>query len=169
MSGDLRPPSEQVSRRAITYWAVRAGAGWLVVLAAIVALAVALPGPPVWLPWTAGAVVVVGVVHVAAMPRWRFHVHRWEVTQDAVYTQAGWVNIERRVAPVSRIQTVDTERGPLEQMFGITKVTITTASAAGPLKIHGLDAATAARLADQLTASSATAGAGAGGGSGDGT
>ena len=78
------------------------------------------------------------------MPQWRFRVHRWEATAEAVYTQAGWFNQERRVAPVSRIQTVDSERGPFEQLFGITKVTITTASAAGPLTIHGLDQDTAA-------------------------
>ena len=90
--------------------------------------------------------------------------HRWEVTSQAVYTQAGWFNVERRVAPVARIQTVDSERGPLEQLFGITKVTITTASAAGPLKIHGLDADTAARLADQLTAGHDQAGSSAGDG-----
>ena len=123
---------------------------------------IALPGHPTWLLWT-GAVAV-AAVHVTVMPRWRFHVHRWEVTSQAVYTQAGWFNVERRVAPVARIQTVDSERGPLEQMFGITKVTITTASAAGPLKIHGLDADTAARLADQLTAEHDPAGRSAGDG-----
>ena len=152
MSGQLRPPREQVSRRAVTYWAVRAGLGWLVVLAAVAVAVIALPGHPAWLLWTGAAAVLAAAVHVTVMPRWRFHVHRWEVTSQAVYTQAGWFNVERRVAPVARIQTVDSERGPLEQMFGITKVTITTASAAGPLKIHGLDADTAARLADQLTA-----------------
>lgn len=153
MSGQLRPPREKVSRKAITYWAVRAAAGWLVALVVLLITVIAVPEHPGWLLWTMAAMIVVGGVHVAVMPRWRFHVHRWEVTADAVYTQAGWFNIERRVAPVARIQTVDSERGPLEQLFGLTKVTITTASAAGPLKIHGLDVATAARLADQLTVS----------------
>jgi len=125
---------------------------------------IALPGHPTWLLWTGAVAVAVAAVHVTVMPRWRFHVHRWEVTSQAVYTQAGWFNVERRVAPVARIQTVDSERGPLEQMFGITKVTITTASAAGPLKIHGLDADTAARLADQLTAEHDPAGRSAGDG-----
>ena len=71
---------------------------------------------------------------------------------NATFKVAGWFNQERRVAPVSRIQTVDTERGPFEQIFGITKVTVTTASAAGPLTIHGLDQDTAAQLVDALTA-----------------
>jgi membrane protein YdbS with pleckstrin-like domain len=95
--------------------------------------------------------VVLAAAHVTVMPLWRFRVHRWEATPEAVYTQSGWFNQERRIAPVSRIQTVDSERGPFEQLFGLANVTVTTASAAGPLKIHGLDHGAAARLVDELT------------------
>jgi len=58
---------------------------------------------------------------------------------------------------VSRIQTVDIQRGPLEQLFRLANVTITTASAAGPLEIHGLDHGTAERIVDELTTSAHTA------------
>ncbi len=152
VSTELRPPRHRVSRRAIAYWAVRAGLGWLVLVAAQLLLLVLVDGHPGWLVGTLVVTVLVGGLHVAVMPQWRYRVHRWEATPEAVYTQAGWFNQERRVAPVSRIQTVDSERGPFEQVFGITKVTITTASAAGPLTIHGLDQETAARLVDELTA-----------------
>ena len=94
--------------------------------------------------------IVVAAAHVVVMPRWRFRVHRWEATANAVYTQSGWFSQERRIAPISRIQTVDTERGPLEQLFGLSNVTVTTASAAGPLKIHGLDRDRAQELVDEL-------------------
>ena len=77
--------------------------------------------------------------HLIVMPQWRYRVHRWETSADAVYTQSGWFNQERRIAPISRIQTVDSHRGPFEQLFGLANVTVTTASAAGPLEIHGLD------------------------------
>jgi membrane protein YdbS with pleckstrin-like domain len=148
----LRPPRNLVSPRAVPYWRLRAAAGWLpVLLAGAVALAL-VPDRPWWAVWAAAAVTLVAVVHVVVMPQWRYRVHRWEVTPDAVYTQAGWLSQERRIAPTSRIQTVDTERGPLEQLFGLSKVTVTTASAAGPLWIHGLDHTTARQMADDLTA-----------------
>lgn len=148
----LRPPRHRVSRRAIAYWSVRAAIGWLLLAALQAVPLVTADDHPGWLLTTLLLTVGIGVVHVVVMPQWRFRVHRWEVTSEAVYTQAGWFNQERRVAPVSRIQTVDSERGPFEQLFGITKVTITTASAAGPLTIHGLDQDTAAALVDELTA-----------------
>jgi membrane protein YdbS with pleckstrin-like domain len=148
----LRPPRHLVSRRAVPYWTVRAAAGWVPLLIAAVVSTFLVPDRPAWAPWALGGLVLLAVLHVAVMPQWRYRVHRWEVTPEAVYTQAGWFDQERRIAPTSRIQTVDTERGPLEQLFGLAKVTVTTASAAGPLEIHGLDHTTALRLADELTA-----------------
>ena len=146
----LRPPSERVSPRAIRYWTVRALVGWLVVAGLqVVWIVTGSDGRDHWL--ALGATVVVAAVHLAVMPRWRYRVHRWEAAEHAVYTQSGWLDQERRIAPISRIQTVDSERGPLEQLFGLANVTVTTASAAGPLRIHGLDRETADRLVDRLT------------------
>ena len=146
----LREPANLVDRRAIGFWALRAGLGWLAVIAVQVVVIAASGGGTVnHLLLT--ITVVLALAHVSVMPVWRYRVHRWEVTADAVYTQSGWLNQERRIAPISRIQTVDSERGPLSQLFGLAEVTVTTASAAGPLKIHGLGLGTAERLVHQLT------------------
>ena len=98
------------------------------------------------------------VVRVVVVPTWRFRVHRWEVTPQAAYTQTGWWARERRLAPMSRIQTVDWDQGPLERLLGLANVTITTASAAGALSIGGLDQATAESLVAELTAKAEAAG-----------
>jgi membrane protein YdbS with pleckstrin-like domain len=145
----LRAPANRVSRRAKTYWTVRALAGWIVVGAVETFICIGTSGP--WRVGLVGVTAVLAVAHVIVMPRWRFLVHRWEATDTAVYTQSGWINQERRIAPVARIQTVDTQRGPFEQLFRLANVTVTTASAAGPLKIHGLDRKVAETLVDDLT------------------
>jgi uncharacterized protein len=147
----LRAPRHRVSRKAIRFWMARALAGWLVVAVAQV----------IWLLSTDGhrglhavglaATAILAAAHAVAMPLWRYRVHRWEVAGEAVYTRAGWLHQESRIAPISRIQTVDSERGPLEQLFGLANVTVTTASAAGPLEIEGLDRETAQHLVDALT------------------
>jgi uncharacterized protein len=151
----LRPPRHRVSTRAVPYWTTRAALGWLLVLAAQVAWGLlAGDAGATWRLLALAVTVVAGAAHVVVMPRWRYRVHRWEAADHAVYTQSGWFDQERRIAPISRIQTVDSERGPLEQLFGLTNVTVTTASAAGPLRIHGLDRDTAQALVDDLTAAS---------------
>jgi membrane protein YdbS with pleckstrin-like domain len=147
----LRPPRNRVSRTSIRYWRVRALLGWLVVLAAQVAWLLLTDGHRGLHALALGATALVGLGHLVVMPQWRYNVHRWEVAPQAVYTRAGWLYQESRIAPISRIQTVDSERGPLEQLFGLADVTVTTASAAGPLSIEGLDRAIAERLVDELT------------------
>ena len=88
----LRPPRHQVSRRAIAYWSVRAAIGWLLLAAVQAVPLVTADDHPTWLLTTFVITLVVGVAHVLVMPQWRFRVHRWEVTAEAVYTQAGWFN-----------------------------------------------------------------------------
>ena len=85
--------------------------------------------------------------YVLVMPRWRYRVHRWEADEHAVHALAGWLNLEWRVAPISRIQTIDTQRTALQRLFRLATVTVTTASAAGAVRIEGLDAGTASQLA----------------------
>jgi uncharacterized protein len=151
----LRAPRHRVSPIAVRYWRMRAIAGWLVVLAAQVAWLIAAGGHRGLHVAGLVATVALGVAHSAVMPAWRYRVHRWETAPDAVYTRAGWFHQESRIAPVSRIQTVDSERGPIEQLFRLANVTVTTASAKGPLKISGLDVDVAERLVDELTTAAA--------------
>jgi membrane protein YdbS with pleckstrin-like domain len=155
----LREPANLVCRRAIWYWTTRALAFWLAVLAVEILIYTQTGGDRTGLVVLILASGTVGLLHVLVMPQWRYRVHRWEATEQAVYTRSGWFNQSRRIAPLSRIQTVDTERGPLEQLFRLANVTVTTASAAGPLRIHGLAPAEADRLVAELTLrTSATAG-----------
>ncbi|WP_331279893.1 PH domain-containing protein [Streptosporangium roseum] len=118
----------------------------------LVLLGLLIPSARFWLLLPALVIAVPGVVYALVMPRWRFRVHRWETTDDAVYAASGWIWQKWRVAPMSRIQTVDTVRGPLQQIFGLAGVTVTTASAAGAIKINGLDRTLAADLVERLTA-----------------
>jgi membrane protein YdbS with pleckstrin-like domain len=131
---------------------------WLVGAAseAVITLAALLVVAYVWAPfdvpwWVPVLVAVVMLVYVAVVPAWKYAVHRWEVTDTAVYTQTGWWTRERRIAPLSRIQTVDYSQGALQRMFGLASVTATTASAAGALVIAALDQQLAQRLAEELT------------------
>jgi len=157
----LRPPAQRVDPRAIRWWTVRSAIGGVLTLlpqlAGTAALAVVGLDGTVLLV-TAAVTVVLAVVHLLVVPRVRFRVHRWEVTPEAVHTLAGWIRREWRIAPVARVQTVDTDQGPLQRLFGLSSVTVTTASSAGALRLDGLDAEVAARLALELTAAAQAAG-----------
>ena len=155
----LRAPANQVSPRAIPFWTVSALVGDAVlVIGAAIAFFV-IPDVPGWVGLIVLALALAAAVHVVVMPRIRYRVHRWEVTSSAVHTREGWISRESRIAPISRVQTVDSRQGALMRMFGLASITVTTASAAGPITISCLDAETAREVVAQLTAiTSATAG-----------
>ncbi|OBG17581.1 hypothetical protein A5765_05550 [Mycolicibacterium celeriflavum] len=148
---DLLDPANKPSRKAPLVWAIGAAIPW-----SVLAL-----GQVVWLlvdprEWWWHALAAVGtllgiVVFVVVVPWWRYRVHRWDVDPRAVYTRTGWWTQERRIAPISRVQTVDTERGPLDRLFGLANVTVTTASSAGAVRIVALDADVADGVVARLT------------------
>lgn len=132
-------------------WALGAAVPWSVAIVAQVVWFL-FDGRLPWLHVLAALGTVVGVtVSVVVAPLWRYRVHRWEVDPTAVYTRSGWLVQERRIAPISRVQTVDTYRGPLDRLFGLATVTVTTASSAGAVRIVALDLDVADRVVAQLT------------------
>lgn len=150
----LREPAHQVSRRAIGYWTVHALLEAAGLIGAEIVIAV-LNGFPAWCWVMIAITALLTGTRAVVMPRWRYRVHRWEATDQALYTRAGWFSVRWRIAPISRIQTIDSHRSLVERLFGLANVTATTASAAGHIRIHGLDLATADRLQADLSLATA--------------
>jgi uncharacterized protein len=147
----LREPAHLVSPRAVAYWRLSAFL-WALGLWVGLAIAVAVFHDEGW--WVGAlaiAVVVASVVHLLVMPPLRYRIHRWEVTPEAIHTRSGWLSLEQRVAPLSRVQTVDSDQQALMRAFGLATVTVTTASAAGPITIECLDQEVARQLVAELT------------------
>lgn len=147
----LREPENQVSPRAVLMWRCIAIAELVAAAGVLLVVALLVPTHPWWL-WVAYAVVLAPLAVIAIwMPGLRNRIHRWEVTPGAVYTRSGWIVTRQRIAPLSRVQTVDTRRGGLMRLFGLSAITVTTASAAGAITIDGLDQDVARRVVAELT------------------
>lgn len=144
----LRPPRNRVDPRCRRWWTAQAA---LLAVVPVVALFMlpAFLGP--WLLIAAISGLVLAVAAVVVVPRIRWSIHRWEETESAIYSRSGLVWEEWRAAPLSRVQTVDKTRGPLERLFGLATVVVTTASSRGAVRIRSLDAALAEEIADRLT------------------
>lgn len=149
----LREPAHLVCPRAVTYWRFTAAIGAVVVLLALAVPVAGLLSRGLW--WAA---VLIGVLYVAMvalrvgwMPRLRYRIHRWETTDEAVFTRAGWLGTDVRIVPLNRVQTVDSHQSALMRLFKIATVRVTTASSAGAVVIEGLDAADAQRVVAELT------------------
>ena len=87
---------------------------------------------------------------ILVVPTGRYLVHRWQVTADAVYTLEGWLSRKWQIVPVTRIQGIDVEIGPLQRLLGLATIRVTTASSEGKVEIEGLDATIAQATVDRL-------------------
>jgi membrane protein YdbS with pleckstrin-like domain len=157
MSGMSQPrtimadPAWRPSPKAKLLWTVQAVLAWIIPLAALIVWVVVDSGHRAAQLIVFAFLAVLAVFSIGVVPLWRYAVHRWEVTDEAVYTRIGWLTQESRVAPISRVQTVDTERGPLERLLGLATVTVTTASSAGAVQISALDLLVAEQTVTRLT------------------
>jgi membrane protein YdbS with pleckstrin-like domain len=144
-----------VSRGAIGLWVTEGIIGTVVFALGTAAFLIFVPasvgGPIPFLRWAVPVLVVVdAVVSIGVRPRLRYRVHRWEVTDEAVYTLTGWLSRTWTLVPISRIQTVDVTRGVMQQLFGLASVAVLTASSEGTVRVPHLEADVAQRVADDL-------------------
>ena len=149
--GAPRPPRNRVALKARAYWLVSRAAGLLAALAATVVPAVLWEGGRGWLLAAAAILTVLLAPGVLVAPWLRYRTHRWEATSTAVYSRTGWLGREWRIAPLSRVQTVEAKRNVLHRMLGLAAVSVTTGSAQGAVVIQGLDAQVAEELVTRLT------------------
>ncbi len=147
----LREPANRVSPRARLLWTAEDVIGNVVIGAILVGLAYWLRDK-FHVPWWVWAILgSLALLDIVISPSLRYRTHRWEANELAVYTQTGWLGRERRIAPMSRVQTVDFEQGMIARGLGLAEVTVTTASAKGPIKIEGLATTDSEKLVSDLT------------------
>lgn len=147
----LRRPAHRVDPRARWVWALTAAISCLILLVPLALAAWRMDDAPGLLRPITLALAAVCVIFVLVMPQWRYRVHRWEVTDEAVYTLTGWISQTSRIAPISRVQTVDSHYGPLQRAFGLGTLKVTTASAGGAVEVAGLPRGQVEELVARLT------------------
>jgi hypothetical protein len=145
----FRPPREALDPRVRTWWRCHLVAWPAAAVVVLVVLASLLPAAALRLVAAAAAVALLAAAAAVVLPgRW-YRRHRWEYTDDAVYVRGGLLWLGSRAAPLSRVQTVDTSRGPIQQWCGIATLVVTTAS--GAVRVAGIDDEHASALAAALT------------------
>ena len=147
----LRPPRNQFDARVLPWWRAQLLISTAAAVVPLGVLGLLIAPARAWFLGPAAAVLVLGLASALALPVWWHRVHRWEVTDTAVYSLTGYFWRTWRIAPMSRIQTVDTTQGPLQRSFGLSTVVVTTASSAGAVELQGLDQEQASALAARLT------------------
>ncbi len=81
-----------------------------------------------WMAYlTGGVFLVLAVVYVVL----KYNIWRYGLLENAVGLERGVIIRIRTVVPLVRIQHVDTQRGPVERMTGLSRVVLYTAGSRG--------------------------------------
>lgn len=139
-------------------WRIQALAGsGLLAIGALAGILLLLPrtgdgaSGPILAGLTAALVLVGLAVRVFVWPSLAWSRFRWRLGEDALRIRQGVLFRQETAIPLSRIQHVDTREGPLEQLFGLARVLVWTASGPSPEGgIPGLEATEARALRDEL-------------------
>ncbi len=143
---DWRPVSPALAR--LRRWVLGVSGAVVLGLVAAAALVWSLP-VLVWLPLLVVllALLAWGWLLIGRNARWWAYAER----DEDLYVKHGVLFRAMVVVPYGRMQYVDVQAGPLEQLFKIASVHLHTASPGTSARIPGLPADEAARLRDRLT------------------
>lgn len=146
------PPRDQLDPRARTLWQLSGLIFTVIMVIIVVAVALFLirvaGAPPEWIIGLGAVTVLATATSIWPIPalQWRFW--RYEIGEQEVDLQRGWLVVTRTLIPMAQIQHVDTRRGPLERRFGLATVVLYTA--AGSNEIPALDDEVAGEVRDRI-------------------
>ena len=125
-------PSEKLDPRSRRVWLIGDLIGAVVTTAITAVVAYLLN---LWLEfgmaWMIGVPLALAIILMAwafIRPEIEFRQWRFEIREDEVDLLHGVITRTRQVVPMSRIQHVDTERGPIQRRYGLSTVKFFTAA-----------------------------------------
>ena len=62
---------------------------------------------------------VIGIVASTVLGYWRWWTTTWWVTPEAIHHKSGLVGLKETDVPLTRIQSLDLEQGPVQRLFGV--------------------------------------------------
>ncbi len=88
------------------------------------------------------------VLNTAVSPIFRYHRYSYSITDEFIDLREGYIFVERNIVPIERLHKMETLRGPIDRMFKVAKVVVTTAG--GDVVLRFLDEEKADFIAENL-------------------
>lgn len=141
---------EKLSPKAKGCMYVAEGIGTLI--ASIIILVV---NDSIWIPkqihlasYLSYGIIACLVINTIISPSIRYHRYSYLIDEDCIEVKEGYLFVERNIVPIERLHKIQMERGPIDHLFGLTKLNVTTAG--GDVTIRFLEEKVAQQIADQL-------------------
>lgn len=93
-------------------------------------------------------ILVLTILSAIISPYFRFHRYRYKLDDDSMEIIEGYIFVSHQIVPIERIQNLQLQQGPIDRMFGVAKMTITTGGGDVTVRFVSKDVATA--MSDSL-------------------
>lgn len=98
--------------------------------------------------WPVTVSTILLTIYILVAPAIYYARYRYRIGEDRIDVRRGIIFISHEIVPVERIHQLEVSRGPIDNMFGLADVTITTAG--GVASIQHLEKIVAEDIADSL-------------------
>lgn len=98
--------------------------------------------------WISLGLAVLVLADVLISPYFRYHRYRYSINEECIDIIEGYLFVKRNIVPIERLHKLQTKRGPVDQMFGVEKVVVTTGG--GDVTISFLEVEKAEQIAESL-------------------
>ena len=141
---------EKLSKRALNCMYTAGTVTGVVVLAVIGAVDYfwIFPGNITIGKWISLILAVLTLIDVLVSPYFRYHRYRYSINEECIDIIEGYLFVKRNIVPIERIHKIQTKKGPVDQMFRVAKVIVTTGG--GDVTLSFLEDERAEQIADKL-------------------
>lgn len=129
---DIPEPTQKISPKAITVWRIRDAFSkgiTLLILGAILFATYFFH----WYEWIALILYIIiaytllkGLYQLTIKPVYLQRTWRYEINADFIQIKSGFLYRQHIIVPMSRVEYVNTDQGPLLRRFGLASITIGT-------------------------------------------
>lgn len=98
--------------------------------------------------WISLILAVLILFDVLISPYFRYHRYRYSINDECIDIIEGYLFVKRNIVPIERIHKIQTKKGPVDQMFRVAKVIVTTGG--GDVTLSFLEDEKADRIAESL-------------------
>lgn len=81
-------------------------------------------------------------------PPFRYRRYRYAIDTECIHIREGYLWLEEHIVPINRLHQVSMSQGPIDRIYGLTKVIVTTAG--GEVTIRFLEYDRAQEITDAL-------------------
>lgn len=93
-------------------------------------------------------ITILSIIYVFVSPIIRYNRYKYKINEEEVDVIEGLWFITRTIVPIERLHKITLQRGPIDNIFGLSKVIITTAG--GDAVIRFLENEKAEKIAESL-------------------